>query len=61
VRLGSKDGSGEIGGERGTYEIEIEDLVIPSTGYPNNFPFLFVSHHIPENCVPVECLKACPE
>jgi hypothetical protein len=27
-----------------TYEIEIENLMIPSTRYPNDFSFLFISH-----------------
>jgi hypothetical protein len=27
----------------GTYEVEIQDLVIPSTRYPNYFPFLPIS------------------
>jgi len=29
--------------DKGTYEIEIEDLVIPSTRYPNHFSFLNIS------------------
>jgi hypothetical protein len=34
----------EIRHERGTYEIEIQDLMIPSTRYPNDFSFLSISH-----------------
>jgi hypothetical protein len=34
----------EIRHERGTYEIEVEDLMIPSTRYPNDFSFLYISH-----------------
>ena len=29
--------------DKGTYEFEIENLVIPSTRYPNHFSFLHIS------------------
>ena len=34
----------EVNHEGGTYEIEIEDLMIPSTRHPNDFSFLFISY-----------------
>jgi len=40
------DGNGvdvEVNHEGGTYEIEIEDLMIPATRYPNDFSFLYIS------------------
>jgi hypothetical protein len=44
VIIGSNDGSGESWDARGTYEIEVQDLMIPSTRYPNDFSFLYISH-----------------
>jgi hypothetical protein len=47
----------KVGGERGTYEIEIEDLVIPATRYPNDFSFLYISSRTFHNSRPQENIR----